>query len=89
MRQEEKNEEKGVQSVKGRERQQGIGQQLSQGMLSHFYSYHLSGHQPVTVTLKFTSSRVDPMQRKTMYHSLSGCATNFVYLCVLLHSKAQ
>lgn len=63
-------------------------EQFSQGTLSHHYSCH-SQDISLPRTLKFTLSRVDPMQRKTLYHSLPGCATILVHLCILFHSKAQ
>lgn len=72
--------------MKGRERQQRTA--LSRHAQPSL-QLPLSGYQLATRTLKFTLSRVDPMQRKTLYHSLPGCATILVHLCILFHSKAQ
>lgn len=44
-----------------------------------FTPAHLSVYEPATRTLKLTISRVNPMQREPVCHSLAGCATISVF----------
>lgn len=75
---------KGATSLCGRERKTARNSP-PQGTFSHHLPVHLSVYEPATRTLKLTISRVNPMQRAPIFHSLAGCATISVFYFIARH----